>query len=191
MTNKKGFLFLISIIFVGISGCNQKPNCQIEIKDIKVSFIKGYLERSSKIDCSAFPDGIAPNRIIDSTITNEDALDEIINHLRDLKSIDGYSSPDVRIKCIIEFSNKKTKILCLGDLGGIMYDGKVMEDNFEMAFLIKKNSGYYNYFPRKYLPLFSELKDSSRLNEIIIKNILPSEQLHRVESDTGLVEISF
>lgn len=191
MTTKKVFLFLISIIFMGINGCKQKPNGQIEIKEIKVSFIKGYLERSSKIDCSTFPDGVTPKRIIDSTISSEIVLNEIINQLSDLKSIGGYSSPDVRIKCIIEFSNKKTKILCLGDLGGIMYDDQVMEDNFALAFLIKKNSGYYNYFPKKHLPFFTELKDSLRLKEILTKNILPAEQLNRVESDTGLVEISF
>lgn len=191
MTVRKFFIFSMGMVLLGIISCNQKQHNLEDIIEIQVSFIKGHMERSTAIECSTFPDGTAMTRVIDTTLSSEAVLNQIKNHLRELKTIDDYSSPDVRIKCIIVFSDKETKTLCLGDLGGTMFNDQVVEDNLELAFLIKENSGYYNYYPQKFLPSFPELQDSLRLKEILSKNRLPAEQLNGVESDSELVEISF
>ena len=45
--------------------------------------------------------------------------------------------------------------LCLGDLNGIVYNGDIVEPNLNLSYLIKRNCGFYNYYPFKFLPSLS------------------------------------
>jgi len=193
MTHKKFSLFVI-LCCIEIAGCINKHNNELEIREIKVSFIKGYLERSYRIDCSNFPDsiGVIHSRIKDSLLVDKQILLEINREIPKLKTIQNQNPIDIRIKCYIISKEGKINTLCLGDINGIVYNGEIVEPNLNLSYLIKLNCGFYNYYPIKFLPLFPELKDSLRLKSVIttLKSKLP-EPIEDDLSDSNSVEIKF
>ncbi len=93
MTHERFFLFLI-ICCIGIVACINKHNNEIEIQEIKVSFIKGSLERSYRMDCSNFPDslGVMHSRVKDNSIVDKQILHEINREISELKKFKSKSN---------------------------------------------------------------------------------------------------
>lgn len=73
---------------------------------------------------------------------------------------------DARIYCKIALSNYDTLSLVMGSRAGTEINGKVMEDDKELNYLIRKSIGYYNLFPPDLLEHLLEFQDTSRLTEI-------------------------
>ena len=151
----KIILFIFPMLF--IPGCNSiKKNY---IPSIKVSYLKGTTERIIRVNCGEISRMPTMEYKIDTIISNKNQINDILNQVKRLKTLDrNIQTPcDVRMDCTINLSNDSIKI-CIGEFDCILKDGHLMERNDTLLFIIRENSGYYNFFPKKELIYFEELK---------------------------------
>jgi hypothetical protein len=149
------FVFLLFSQLLLIS-CTQNRKKEI-IPNIKISYFKGLTETIIPVKCGEI---MARPRIdykIDTILTDGQLIDEIRNQIKSLKPLEGSQDCNVRIDCIINLYSDTIK-LCIGTFDCIIKDGKLMSRNDTLLFLIRKNSGYYDYFTQNNLKYFKELK---------------------------------
>jgi len=148
-------LLLLFIIALFIS-CLRSPKVD-SLPRIKISYFKGIIERPIRTICGEIS-GIPPMEYkVDTLIVDNKLIEEIckcISHLRVKKN---FESCDVRIDCFI-LQKPDTIKLCIGEFDCIVKDGVSMERNDTLLYLIRKNSGYYNYFKKDQFKYFEELK---------------------------------
>jgi len=147
-------VFLLFSQFLLIS-CNQNPKKEFK-PNIKISYFKGLTETIIPVKCGEI---IARPRFdykIDTIITDGQIIEEIRNQITSLIPLEGSQDCNVRIDCIINLYSDTIK-LCIGTFDCIIKDGKLMSRNDTLLFLIRKNSGYYDYFTQDNLKYFKEL----------------------------------
>lgn len=101
--------------------------------------------------------------IIDTLITNPQVLCQIKQAMSRLKiSSTKDTLEDVRIICTIEYQNGKKDYLDMGGIfaEGLRFNGYSCNNELEMTYLLKKNSGYYSRMPNEMLRRFYELADT-------------------------------
>ncbi|HOW30220.1 MAG TPA: hypothetical protein PLP88_01515 [Bacteroidales bacterium] len=183
------------LIILFITGCKTNKiritNCPIN--KIEVTYLKGYFETTSSFDCDSFPNAIhmSKERFVDTVIIDKTLLCKISNELTKLAPDDTLVSPDVRLKCKVYKLDNTVDLICLGDWFGTAFNGQPCNDNYNLVFLIKFNSGYYNYFNEaEFLKYFLELKDSLKYNQAFEQlEIFQSKRIRQTWSDTTMVKI--
>ncbi len=148
------------VLFFIISGCSLKNKNIDSIKNIEVIYAKGVISPVTMLKCGqirAFPPGL----IIDTLIIDKDFLmtvGTLIKKMEKKDNRDNLSDCDVRLDCIINYWNNKTKTICIGNFNCIKLNGIYHKDCDTLSYLIKKSVGYYNYIKKEYLINFKEIQ---------------------------------
>ncbi|NPD48215.1 MULTISPECIES: hypothetical protein [unclassified Lentimicrobium] len=159
--NKRINIFLISFVFLIFVECS--IDSRKSISSLEIKYYKGHFESPISLVCSellneeSFDIGI-----VDTVIFNQTVLNQVDSLLKILKLDSQIGSLDARVCCVINFNNGDETHLCLGERFGVKYQNKYYDDSQLLSYLIKSNSGYYQYFPIDLLNYFPELKDSVR-----------------------------
>ena len=159
-------LMLLSIAIYFIMSCNNNITEDNNKKDtnlssIEVIYLKGEVETQIAINCNDITKATA--RIVDTIITNKQMFAEIANQVRLLKVFKADSSAgcDIRMNCKIKYANGDSTELCIGKINCILKDKIHMKSNDTLIYLIRKYTGYYNYFFKEELQYFNEVKQFS------------------------------
>lgn len=170
-----------------MTSCYHRDKTTNNITSIEVTFIKGNLEKPLPLSCGGL--AIMSGSILKDTILLDllelNEIEHQLKHLK-VKEIDStVHDCDVRIHCQINFKDKKTSKLCIGQLNCIIQDNVRIIENDTLVYLIKKEVGYYNYFPKNELDYFRELanfgvpnnyKDLSRTKKLNLQEPPPPPQ---------------
>jgi hypothetical protein len=151
-TNENVFL-LICLLF--LISCNPDHNKKTT-SNIHISYIKGLTETIIPVKCGEIIARPKFDYKVDTILTEGQLIDRIVNQINSLKAIGGSQDCDVRIDCKINLPTDTIK-LCIGNFDCIIKDGNLMERNDTLLFLIRKHSGYYDYFSQRNLDYFKEL----------------------------------
>jgi len=92
----------------------------------------------------------------------------IEKNLNKLKINNDPSNYNITIVCKVIYKNGESDELLLGSFFGTTLNGKRMQDNFELNYLIKNEIGFYDLIDYKYLHEVTDLKDTSKLNNVKI-----------------------
>lgn len=98
--------------------------------------------------------------IVNKTIKNCNVLMDIEKEIRNTQPGDFIASKDARILCILYNKDGTTSELCLcqdSDVKYIYINGVLQNFNFHLVYLVKENSGYYEWFTEKEKQSFEEL----------------------------------
>lgn len=149
------FLFFVTCLAVSCNEIGRNKLLYIEI-----FYPKGPIETRLPLNCN---DIQRMNRAIrvDTVIINRSDLIGIVNNLKNLKGIklDSISLPcDIRTVCIFKYSNKDSIRLCIGKFNCILKNNINMDKNDTLVYLIRKCSGYYNYFQKEDLIYCDEVR---------------------------------
>jgi hypothetical protein len=156
MTNTSRFeKYFILICLLFLTSCNQKPKKE-RIPNIHISYFKGLIETIIPINCGEIIKRPKFEEIVDTNILDIQLIDKITEQINLLKPAGGSQDCNVRIDCIINLRTDTIK-LCIGTFDCIIKDGKLMERNDTLLFLIRNYSGYYDYFSQRNLDYFKEL----------------------------------
>ena len=105
-----------------------------EISKVRVTYLPEYTNVMVPVTCESI-DFMLTFR--DTKVISDKAfLTSLSKELQGLKAIDSVRSIDIRIKVLIDYSNK-TDTLCLGEFFDTMLNGELMEDNPKLLDLIK------------------------------------------------------
>jgi len=162
LTHKIQIHVVVSLLslFLVTHCCRGSKSDSSNIVLIEVSYFKGQIERPEPLPCGGIA-SIKSNIIKDTVLTDKQELNEIehqISMIRELKVDSTIYSCDVRIQCKLNLKNGKSIKVCIGKFNCLIKDFKRMTQNDTLVYLIKKYSGYYNYFPKEELMYFEELK---------------------------------
>ena len=155
-------IFLLIVLSSYISCNNKKNDDDIqEKKTISLFYLTGNIETVSKLSCDYFYNN--------TEIKNESA-DTIIISLKDFKRIENFSNnsklitknSECDVRMILQLENNQ---ICIGESSCItnIYDKKIQTD-LSNIYLIKKLSGYFNYFSEE------ELKNDETIKKYGIPN---------------------
>jgi len=155
---KMKIVFFLFLFFTLSTSCFHRDSTNIT--SIEVSFIKGNVEKPIPISCGALA-FMRGGIVKDTVLSGVKELSEIELQLSSMKEKNMDStvhSCDVRIHCLVHFKNNKTIKLCIGQFNCIVEDNIRMINNDTLIYLIRKGTGYYNYFSKDDLAYFDELK---------------------------------
>jgi hypothetical protein len=135
-------------------------NKEPDITLINIKYIKGIIETNKPIECGTL------NKILSSgvkdTIISDKAILIIIKHqisnTFNLTLDTPVSVCDIRMQCNIKLTNGDTVVLCIGEFNCLIKEDTRIMKNDTIVYLMRKYSGYYNYFPQDELDFFEELK---------------------------------
>lgn len=166
-------LFVIPILFFG---CGLSPK-QIEfsekqnkdIDSILITYFCGYIDTETAIKCeklatiqvnhpinnySLINEGII--ELIDTFIVDKTILNKIPPLLDKKKNTENYEE-DARMYVTIKYLNNTTDYICIGmDGSQIIFNGKCVVVENELVYLLRKFSGYYQWFNKDILEDFEE-----------------------------------
>jgi hypothetical protein len=158
--NKRQFVSFLIVISL-IASCNGTKKDKISIKSIEILYLKGTVCTTSSINWGAISSMI-PKLINDTFLFDETKLKEMEHQISIIKELKMDSTTsrgcDVRIECKINLKNGKIITLCLSEFNCLIKDDKRIARNDTLIYLIKRYSGYYNYFRKEDLIYFDELK---------------------------------
>ena len=145
--------FLVTYCFVK---CKSDSN---DLVSIEALYFKGRVESSVPLSCGGFA-SINSGLIKDTVLTDKQKLHDIEHQFLMLMelNVDTINSCDVRIQCKLNFKKRKPLTICIGAFNCLIRDFKRIPQNDTFVYLIKKYSGYYNYFSKEELSYFEELK---------------------------------
>lgn len=150
-------LFLCFTTFCSSLKKDNPPNASIEI-----FYLKGVVDTRTPINCGTITKTKPSFRKVDTVLTEKQRYIEIVNQVKLLreqnKDSSGTSNCDVRIQCKINHANGDSTNFCIGEFNCLVKNGQRMEKNDTLIYLIRKHSGYYNYFSKEDLAYFDELK---------------------------------
>jgi hypothetical protein len=147
------YCILICLLF--LTSCNQKPKKET-IPKIHISYFKGLIETIIPIKCGEIIKRPKFEEIVDTNIFDIQLIDRITKQISLLKPTSSSPDCDVRIDFVLNLKTDTIK-LCIGTFDCIIKDGKLMERNDTLLFLIRNYSGYYDYFSQRNLDYFREL----------------------------------
>jgi len=151
---KKVYFFIIISFFISCQG--SKNNTLIE--SIDISYLKGNIETKKPFFCG-FITSIKPTfSKKDTILTDPQKYKEILAQLLKLRIDSTSSNCDVRIECKVNLSNRDSIKICIGSFNCIMKNGRKMINNDTLVYLVRRYSGYYNYFTKENLSFFPEIK---------------------------------
>jgi hypothetical protein len=156
MTNNSKYKVVLLLFWLLLLiSCNQ--NSKKETKpNIQISYFKGLTETIIPVKCGEIIARPRFDNKIDTIITDGHLIDKIENQIKSLKALEGSQNCNIRIDCVINLHSDTIK-LCIGNFDCIIKDGNLMARNDTLLFLIRKNSGYYDYFSQDNLKYFKEL----------------------------------
>lgn len=148
---------LCFILCIAIS-CDINKKGNLEIESLEVTYVKGFVNTRIPFTCKTLE--TINTFKCDTGIINQEYRDMIGEQIELLKKSNYYanSNCDIRIVCDIRLSDNDSLKLCIGESNCILINGEEMDKNDTLVFLIKKYSGYYNYFSKDDLVFFDELK---------------------------------
>lgn len=127
---------------------NKKDNNIQEKKTISLFYLTGKIETVSKLTCDYF---------YNNAEIKKESADTIIISLKDFKRIDFFlnnsklmnKKSDCDIRMMLKFENNK---ICIGELNCTNNNyGQTLQTDLSNIYLIKKLSGYFNYFSEEEL----------------------------------------
>ncbi len=127
-------IFTLSLIFFSlfIFACKEER----EIDSMSIHFVDMNIETPMRVSCSNFEMLFAGS--YDTTfITNEQVLSKFESYLSDCKQSDSDKEIDVRVKAVINFSDKKKSILCLDKFDNVVIDDRLVKANKAFAGFIR------------------------------------------------------
>jgi hypothetical protein len=158
-------LLLLSLVL--LFSCTQQNHD--EISSIKIKYIRGHYAFDESIECQdIYTDSSLSSIISDTVLISKSLLSKINSELNSLNQTvekNNYIGP--RIRCEVNFTNNEQLVLCIGEYFGMTLNGVKYEDNLNLSYLIKRHSGYYQYFTYEFLIHFKELEESYRLDTIL------------------------
>lgn len=165
-------ILLFSMLF--LLGCNKKTASGTRCNNGNLDSIKVYYYNYSFISplnmkCSDIKNSKSMP-LENSTFDYEGVISKVIEDCNVLMDIEKeiqqqqprnfIASKDARILCILYHKDGTTSELCLcqdSDVKYIYINGVLQNFNFPLVYLIKKNSGYYEWFTEKEKLGFEEL----------------------------------
>ena len=154
-------ILLFSFVLGLTTFCDGVKKVNVNTASIEILFIKGSINTRIPIGCGAITKTKSSFRKGDTIIVDKQKYLEIVNQIKILKKLNPDSvnpNCDVRIQCKINYTKGDPVRLCIGEFNCLVKDGNIMEGNDTLVYLIRKYSGYYNYFSRSELSYFHELK---------------------------------
>jgi len=163
-------IFLVCILSCKKSPVSQKEECASEIEYVKVGYIMGDVRFASDISCidfDAIAKNMAKNRAMDGcaqiykivVITDCVVLKNVFESLDKIsKDTTGFSSIDVRMKCVIKYKSKSSDTLCFSANNIATLNGEFVMNTDSLIYTIRKAVHYYRYFPAEAYPYFREIK---------------------------------
>lgn len=154
--NKFQITSLLFFLLCLFASCNGIKKNKKNIDSVEIQYFKGYVETNIRVRCGSIKK--IKNSFIEDTILIE-KYNEIVSQVRGLKILKFDSiNCDIRMQCKINCENGDSIKLCIGEFNCLIKDGKGMETNDSLIYLIRKYSGYYNYFSKEELTYFPEIK---------------------------------
>lgn len=166
------FLLFASIVFF----CAYNRANEKHIDSINVYYIKGPISPHVAYECGQISSMLPDNLIKDTVLTDEKVLRKIEKLIGTLdKECDDISRCDIRIECILNYIGGETKRICIGRFNCIKFDGLIKCECDSLGYIIKKHSGYYNYFEKRFLDQFKEIQQFGVPSDydLIIEQHLP------------------
>lgn len=151
-------LLLIVLSFIFSASCKETRQIN-HFPILKISYLKGNTERIIPVKCGEIMNFPAAEFKVDTNIIDKELVNRIINQAKSLNQLsdDRQTGCDVKIDCTIKLTKEDSIKLCIGDFDCILKDGVLMKKNDTLLYLIRRYSGYYNYFQEKSLKYFEEL----------------------------------
>ena len=153
-------IILLSLILCFTVFCNNNKKDLTTYVSIEILYLKGLVETRGPVSCGAIKK-TKSLRKVDTVLVDKQICNDIVTQiklLKELKTDSFISNCDVRIQCKINYANGDSVNLCIGEFNCIIKDGQRMRKNDTLIYLIRKHSGYYNYFSKEELSYFDELK---------------------------------
>ncbi|NOU17309.1 MAG: hypothetical protein HOO91_07115 [Bacteroidales bacterium] len=151
-------VILLVLSFFLIVSCIRKKEKASNIDNISISYITGYINTQVPFVCGQIP-AILPAIRKDTILVDEKILSEVEQQIKVLQNLKMDSTTcDIRLQCKIFYRNKTSSSICIGMFNCIIKDNLRMCKNDNLTYLIKRHSGYYNYFSKEDLAYFDELK---------------------------------
>ncbi|SIT17265.1 hypothetical protein SAMN05421761_1272 [Belliella pelovolcani] len=126
-------LFQMFVLFLSFAllSCERESRA---INKVRVTYLPEYTNVMVPVTCESI-DFMLTFR--DTKVISDKAfLTSLSKELQGLKANDSIRSIDIRIKILIDYSNK-TDTLCLGEFFDTILNGNLMEDNPRLLDLIK------------------------------------------------------
>lgn len=169
---KKNLLILFGVLFLS---CQEKNN---NITTIRVLYNNILFESPNSIPCDEIIYTPPKNDtldydnlfidyfgILDTIITNNYAVKEISTALSHRQYIDKVNI-DARMKCYFIYKDNKIDSLCIDQIPNYgMYNNIPVKLSNEFIYLIRKNSGFYEWMGLDQMKYFEELNDSTFVRE--------------------------
>jgi hypothetical protein len=150
-------ILLLLLIYLNV-GCKDRNESNLSNRTVEIIYLKGSFDTFTSLKCGSLHKSKSIP-IKDTILYDEKLIGRIINQVRKLNTIQNIANPcDTRIQCRITESNGDSLLLCIGEFNCLFLDGKSVESNDSLVYLIKKMSGYYNYFTKESLIYFREIK---------------------------------
>lgn len=149
-------IFLLLLVLFHFAFCKGINKDKTNIGSIQIRYYKGTIETTNSIRCGSIMKEIP--------LTKDTLLiqghHKIITQIKALKEMKGDNTPncDIRMQCWVKCENGDSILLCIGEFDCLIKNGKKMKNNDSLIYLIRKYSGYYNYFSKEELKHFSEIK---------------------------------
>jgi hypothetical protein len=155
------FIIILMIYSTLVSGCREIPSKKSMIEKVNILFIKGPIEPHIPFACGQLLT-LEGSEISKDTIIYDQAflrqIEEGIHLLDKRPKNDEQNNCDIRVQCELYYNNGKKRRMCIGDFNCIKLDGIYVGTLYDLEYLIKVRTGYYNYFQKWVLDYFNEIK---------------------------------
>jgi hypothetical protein len=155
INNFKIILFILVLTL--FSFCSDREKNHSKNATIETLYLKGLAETPIAVQCGELPISKYSSLYGNTVLCDEKKYIEILNYVKSLKLLktDGkFTNCDIRIQCKINLTNGDSIRLCIGLSNCIIRNGQLMEKNDTLIYLIRRYSGYYNYFSKEVLLRF-------------------------------------
>lgn len=156
--NKLQWIKILFAVFVFTFFSAKQPN---KHSVIYISYYKGLAETLVPIRCGDIAKIPSESFKVDTIIADSYLVNEIKKQAEIAQKNTSrlFSGCDIRMDCKVFHNNTESMKICIGQLDCIVINGEPVGSNNKLLYLIRKNSGYYNYFNREQLRhIFKELK---------------------------------
>lgn len=100
--------------------------------------------------------------VIDTVITNCNALLSIEAELKNIKPDTSFAAKDVRVALTFYYKNSKHQtVILINDFNDLFFNDKHQIKNNKLIYLIKRNIGFYSWLKKSDLKNMEELNDST------------------------------
>ncbi|MCX6221329.1 MAG: hypothetical protein NTZ69_10100 [Bacteroidia bacterium] len=157
---KHNTIIIFLFLFILSSGCSNKHLNVNKIENIEVFYAKGIVTPVTMVVCGQIR-AMPPDFIVDTLLSDKAFLttvENLTNKLEKEENGDDLSDCDIRVECVVNYKGNKTKTICIGKFNCMKLNSTYHRECDSLAYLIKKRSGYYNYFKKEYLVNFREIQ---------------------------------